>query len=309
MLWLACAQFAQAAPSSMAYQHYSRGVELAARKKWDEALAKFQLAIDLNPQYVASYVEWARASVMNGQRQAGLAKLTAALAYARTGEERARISRERDSLSDIFYTNETFQRYQTGLNYMKLERPASGVEQLERALKTEPDNVAVLAAYAKALQADERPKEALSALERAHALNEGNREVRVELAEATLAQNPERSQQLIRPLLGENFPERVAWLQAQALSALRRNREAIDFLRVQMERNPDWAYVPYWLGRLYAAESDGGWNARKFLMTFLKRTEMVAELDAAANTVEARALRAARTEAEAILTRVNKSLE
>lgn len=308
-LWLGLAVGAEAAPNSLAYQRYSRGVELATKKKWDAALQQFQEAIDLNPQYAASYVEWARAAVMMGRRKDALAKITAGLAFARGSEERKRLARERDSLADIFYTNETFQRYQNGLNYLKLDRPASAVEQMELALKTEPDNVAILAAYAQALQAEERTKEALSALERAHALHEGNVAVRTELAEATLTQNPERAQQLIRPLLAEAFEERVALIQAQALSALRKNKEALEFLRQQMERKPAWIFVPYWLGKLYSLEADGGWNARKFLMTFLKRTEAESEKEGALATAEGRRLKATRAEAEAILTRVNKLLE
>lgn len=83
------------AKSSLAYQNYSKGVELAARKKWEEALEKFQSAIDLNPAYVASYVEWARTSVMLGRRREGLERLTASLAFARSKEEREKIVRER----------------------------------------------------------------------------------------------------------------------------------------------------------------------------------------------------------------------
>lgn len=295
--------------TNLAYQHYSRGVELAGKKKWAEALEKFQAAIDLNPTYVDSYIEWGRASVMAGRRREGLEKLSAALAVARDGKDKERLTKERDSLSDIFYTNETFQQYQNGLNYLRLERSGSAVEALDKALKTEPDNVAVLLAYAHALQIEERRKEALAALERAFLLNEGNREVRMNLAEALLAQNPERASQLLKPLL-DPLEERVAWLQAQALSSLKRNREAIEFLRVNTEKNQQWVYAPFWLGKLYALEVGGGWNARKYLMTFLRRSMPKGTPESPeAQTPEARKLRAARAEAEALLTQVNRSLE
>jgi tetratricopeptide (TPR) repeat protein len=296
------------APNNLAYQNYSKGVELSAKKKWDDALEKFQAAIDLNPGYLASYVEWARAAVMIGRRRDGLEKLSASLAYARSKEEKERVLRERDSLSDIFYTNETFQQYQNGLNYQRLERPGSAVEALEKALKTEPDNVAVLLAYGRALQSEDRKKEALSAFERAIVLNDGNRDVRMDLAEALLPSNPERSIQLLKIML-EPLEERVAWIHSQALSSLEDNKEAIEFLRSAFESHPTWVYAPYWLGKLYSLEKGGGWNARKYLMTFLKRTEKAADLTNNDPTPEQKKLRTARTEADAILTRVNRALE
>lgn len=295
--------------SSLAYQNYTRGVELAAKKQWTEALQRFQSAIDLNPGYVASYIEWARSAVRLGRRGEALEKLTAGLAFARTREERNKVEKEKENLSEIFYTNETFQQYQNGLNYMRLDRSASAVEALEKALKTEPDNLLVLGAYAEALRAEERQKDALAVLERAFSLNESNRGIRVELAESSLSQNPERTLLLVKPLAEEPEREDVTWLQAQALSALKRNKEAIELLRGANERQPGWLYAPFWLGKLYSLEANNGWNARKYLMMFLKRSEVLEEKEKIEATAEIRKLRAARAEAEAILARVNRSLE
>jgi tetratricopeptide (TPR) repeat protein len=306
---LVAAPDAAFAKSSLAYQNYTRGVELAAKKQWAEALQKFQSAIDLNPAYVASYIEWARAAVRLGRRREGLEKLSASLEFARGAEEKKKLEKERANLSEIFYTNETFQQYQDGLNYMRLERSSSAVEALERALKTEPDNLLVLGAYAEALQAEERQRDALAVLERAFALNESNRKIRVELAKSSLAQNPERTLSLLKPLAEEPEQEEITWLRAQALSALKRNKEAIELLRTAYERQPSWLYAPYWLGKLYAIEADGSWNARKYLMTFLKRSEVLEDKEKIEATAEIRKLRAARAEAEAILVRVNRSLE
>jgi tetratricopeptide (TPR) repeat protein len=297
------------AKSSLAYQNYTRGVELGAKKQWSEALAKFQAAIDLNPGYVASYIEWARTAVRLGRRADALEKLSAALEFARAGEEKSKVEKERENLSDIFYTNETFQQYQNGLNYLRLERSGSAVESLEKALKSEPDNLSILAAYAKALQAEDRQKDALAVLERAFALNDGKRSIRVDLAESCLAQNPERTLLLLKPLGKDPDGERVAWLEAQALSATKRNKEALDLLRSAYERNPSWLYAPFWLGKLYSLETDGGWNARKYLMTFLKRTEAQDEKEKNDAGAASRKLRTARAEAQAILARVNQSLE
>ncbi|MGZ3693455.1 MAG: tetratricopeptide repeat protein [Bdellovibrionota bacterium] len=295
--------------SGLAYQNYTRGVELAAHKKWKDALEKFQSAIDLNPAYVASYIEYARTAVMAGERTKGLQKLTAALEFARSREDRERIGKERDSLSEIFYTNETFQLYQNGLNYLKLDRGSSALEALEKALKTEPDNVMVLTAYGRTLRDQDRIREAQEVLERALVLNDGKREVKVELAEIFLAAKPEKSLQLIKPMLENLKEERIASIYAQGLSATKRNREAIEFLKSSYEKQPSWVFAPLWLGKLYAQEPDGGWNARKYLMIFLRRTEVETQGATIDSSPEALKIKAARAEAEAILARVNRALE
>jgi tetratricopeptide (TPR) repeat protein len=308
LLFLAPAEAAKP-KSSLAYQYYSRGVELNSHKKREEALKQFQSAIDLNPSFVTSYVEYARTAVMLGKRQKGLEKLDAALAVARTKEDRERVRRERENLSEIFYTNETFQWYQNGLNFLKLDRAGSAVDALERAMHTEPDNILILTAYARALRQDDRLKDAVAALERALKLNEGKREVRLELAESSLTPDPERAHELLQDVAPAQQDERSVVLDAQALTALKRNREAIELLRTFYDKQPGSTYAPYWLGKLYERESNGSWNARKYLMTFIRRTEPQVQASKEENGAEARQLRAARAEADQILARVNRSLE
>jgi tetratricopeptide (TPR) repeat protein len=266
--------------------------------------------MDLNPTYTASYIEYARSSVLLGKRKEGLQKLTMAIGVVQRREDRERLQRERENLAEIFYTNETFQQYQNGLNYMKLERVGSAVEALEKALKTEPDNVLVLAAYARALQAEERQKEAQDTLEKAFALNDGDKGVRLDLAEMLIGKKPERTLLLLKPMGAEaSAEERIALLHARGLSALSRNREAVEYLRERAERQQSWLYAQLWLGKLYSLEQNGNWNARKHLMTFLKRTDGLVQEKLEDIPPEMRQLRLARSEAEALLLRVNKALE
>jgi hypothetical protein len=56
-------------------------------------------------------------------------------------------------------------------------------------------------------------------------------------------------------------------------------------------------------------ESNGAWNARKYLMTFLRRSDSLVPLQRDDAGPEARQLKAARAEADQILARVNRSLE
>lgn len=299
------------AKPNVAFQTYSKGMELVDKKKLNEALEQFDLAMKANPGYVPAHIEWARTAVLLGRRKEALEKLNFAIGSLKQKEDKEKIARERESLSDVFYTNDTFQQYQNGLNYLKLERTGSAIEALEKALKTEPENLLILSAYAKALMAEEKQKEATEILERAFQLNSGRKEIRVSLADLLLSQNPERSVFLVKPIVESDSPEEEAsWVYAKALSSLKKNREAIDFLKETVDRQPTWIMGSYWLGKMYALEYDGGWNARKYLMTFLKRSESFVTPNAAEPiSAEARRWKTARAEAEEILERVNKSLE
>jgi len=304
-LSLALGAEAKVAP---AFQVYSKGVDLAGKKKWAEALEKFDATISQNPAFVSAYLEWARAAMMLNRRTEALNKLSAALAFARNEAERKKIVDERNSLSEIFFTNEAFQAYQYGLNFLSLDQVGKAIESLEKAKGLEGDNVLVLTAYAKALKLEEKEAESVEILEKAFALNEGLEPVRINLAESILGKNPQRAQQLLRPLLQGAPEEKVYWLQAQALSSQKRNKDAIEFFRAAVDRNPHWSFAPFWLGKLYSLESNGAWNARKYLMTFLKRTQKSGQGNAS-ETEEGRKLLAARAEAEELLVRVNRALE
>lgn len=299
------------AKPNAAFQNYSKGMELADKKKLTEALEQFELAIKANPAYVSAQIEWARTAVLLGKRREALEKLNTAITTLKNRDDKEKIARERESLSDIFYTNETFQQYQNGLNYLKLDRTGSATEALEKALKTEPENLLILSAYAKALMAEEKQKEATEVLEKALYLNAGRKEIRISLAEILLSQNPERSVFLVKPVIESALPdEEASWVYAKALSALKKNREAIDYLKGVVDQQPSWIMGSFWLGKMYSLEHDGSWNARKYLMTFLKRSEAYTTPSVGENiSAEARRWKLARAEAEEILERVNRSLE
>lgn len=297
LLFVLVSAQASAAREPQAFTAYTKGVELLEKKRYADAVERFQRAISQRPGYVAAYIDCARAYVLWGKRSEGLAKLEQALRFAKKNDEKERISRERSQLAEIFYTNATFQHYQNGLNFMRLERVGAAVSAFEKALSLEPDNVAILSAYAQAIQQEEGWGAAVKALELAHRLNPERRETRVLLADAVLSTQPERSLQLIRPVLREAPAEESGWiLQLKALTSVKKEKEGLDALREQADRNPRWTEAHYWLGKHYALRPEDGWLARKHLLIFLKRDE-AQELP-----------KTMRDEAEALLARVNKSL-
>jgi thioredoxin-like negative regulator of GroEL len=169
--------------------------------------------------------------------------------------------------------------------------------------------VLVLLAYARALRQEDRGKEAITILQRALKLNDGKREVHLTLADALLSTDPAATHELLTGISGAGSDERAVWLDAQALSSLHRNGEAIELVRGYFDRQPGSLYAPFWLGKLYEKESKGFWNARKYLMTFMRRADPLLTAAKEENTAEAKQLRAARAEADQILARVNKALE
>lgn len=309
LILLSISAQAAAPQKTLAYQNYSRGVELVSHKKWQEALSKFQSAIDLNPGYVDSYIEYARASVMLQQRKNGLDKLNAAYDLARDAKDKEKIQHEIENLSEIFFTNDTFQQYQNGLNYLRLNQVAGASNALEKALKIEPDNVLIMIAYAKSLMAEDKNKDAQEVLQKTFELNPRKSEVRLSLAEILLGKDTERSLAILKPMIANISDEKVAILQARALSSAKKNKEALQFLGERAEKQTSWVQAQFWLGKLYALEPGSGWNARKHLMTFLRRSESLPAKRGEEPALQDRLVKNYRLEAEAILTQVNQSLE
>ncbi|MCO5142728.1 MAG: tetratricopeptide repeat protein [Oligoflexia bacterium] len=294
---------------ALAIQSYTKGVELTEKKKWQEALDLFEKSIELNPTYVASYIEFARTAVLSGKRTLGLEKIVEGLEQVKSKEGRDSLLKERDNLSEVFYTNDTFQKFQSGLNYFKLDRNVAAIEALESALKTEPDNLLILIAYARVLVKEQRYKDSMVILERAFFLNNNNKDVRFMLAEGSLEMSPERTIQLLRPMVSLGMTEeKTAILNARALSASKRNKEAIDFLKPLVDEHSSWVFSQLWLGKFYSLEADDSWSARKYLMTFQKRAE--SELNSNKLSEEEKAIyKTSMDEAAIILNRVNDLLE
>lgn len=110
-------------------------------------------------------------------------------------------------------------------------------------------------------------------------------------------------------MLSDSGDEKISILQARALAASKKNKEAIDFLRDRSEKRASWLVSHLWLGKFYAAEVDGGWNARKHLMTFIKRAEPFTAAKEDSASPEGKDWKIMKLEAENLLERVNKSLD
>ena len=280
---------------------FATGIRLASEKKYAQASEKFELAVKEDPTFIAAYVESARALVLAGKRKDGLKRIEAALQIARKKFDLDRLKNQRRLLSEIFYTNATYQRYQDGVNHMQGMKLRAAIEAFEQALATEPDNVEVMIAYARALQAVDDWKESVNVLEQAFALNPDKKEARLLLAKALLSTNQERTIQLLRPLIDDPLEsEDVVVTYAQALAKRGQTAEAIAILQRDVDRRTDRLRTLYWLGKYHSDSPDNRWVARKHLHTFLKRSERAEGEDE---------LRGLQQEAKRIVERLDGELE
>lgn len=287
-----------AATTRIAPKSYTKGADLLAHKNYEAAQQKFLDSIRQSPGFIAAYIDYARAALLLKKRKDGLNKLEQALLLGVRKDERMHLQEERSSLAEIFFTNQTFQQYQNGLNFLQLERASAAIENFERALQTEPDNVAILTAYGEALIKDNNVSAGIKAYEQALALNPDKRAARLGLAEALGVSQAKRMQSLLEPIaLDPDVSERAALLYAKALVGLSKEKDAYEYLRIRAERNSDWVESLFWLGKNYSQNKEAAWLARKYLMMFLKREREHSGLPANI-----------RDEARALLARVNDSL-
>jgi len=297
-----------------AYLLYTKGVELSAKKKYGEAIDKFAKAISQNPSFVAAYIEYARALALQGKRGLALEKLEEGFKATSSTQDKAKLQQERVQLSELFYTNKTFQQYQDGLNFLRLDRAGVAVSSFEKALTVEPDNVAILLGYAQAIQMEEGLSAGVRPLERAFQINPEKKETRTMLGEALIQGEPEKAAGLLRPLAKQaDASEQVSVLYARSLFEQQnelKQKEASDFLHERVDKNTTWSIAMFWLGKFYAKNPENYWLARKYLMMYLKREDekkLLLSSDATA-AVPARP-NVLHEEAEKILSRVNKGLQ
>jgi tetratricopeptide (TPR) repeat protein len=275
-----------------------QAADLVQSKSYAKAEQKYLEIIKYHPNHVPAYLELARTEMLLKKRKDALEKLDLALKVATRKEERQKIQDQRSNLSEVFFTNQTFQQYQNGLNFMQLDRASAAIENFERALLAESDNVAILTAYGQALSKESNGAAALKAYEQALLLNPDKKDAKILLAENILESNPKRVVALLESVAIEtDVSEKSAMLYAKALFALAKEKEAFEYLRFRAERNVAWVESLFWLGKTYSKNKDGAWLARKYLMLFLKRERERSQFPVL------------REEAQTLMSRVNDSLQ
>ena len=70
------------------FTHYGVGLEYANLEQWEEALAAFQRALELDAQYIAAHMQKSRVELRLGRRDAAGAALRAGIAAARAKGDR-----------------------------------------------------------------------------------------------------------------------------------------------------------------------------------------------------------------------------
>ncbi len=297
------------AKESSGYQLYSKGVELASQNKCKDATEFFHRAIKLNPSFVSSYIELARCETLLNNRQNGLEVLLKGLAKVKREEDQKKIRKELTNLTEIFYTDNAFQKYQNGLNYLRIGRYNAATEELTSANEKEPVNVLVLLALAKSTELDGNPKSAQEYLEKAVHWNPGKLEALENLAAYIWSTNAERAVSLLEPYRKHHPSERTLTFYSLALTKMKPGKDSLENLRRAVEENNNWIFGAYWLGKSYAEEGSGNWLARKYLMTFEKRVDGVFQNPKDRAPYELEEFKTLKKQADTLLTRVNQALQ
>lgn len=109
-------------------------------------------------------------------------------AQASEGSQRQGLVRYAGVISRFFFTNQTFQVYQDGLNLMAGRKFGSARERLEKAFSAEPDNVEILTRLGQCGFLDGNPKAAVDYFRAARKLNPFAPEIRLWLGRSLFLQ-------------------------------------------------------------------------------------------------------------------------
>jgi DNA-binding winged helix-turn-helix (wHTH) protein/TolB-like protein len=156
-----------AQPGKEAYQAYLRGIFSLRYRAFDQAIASFQQATQLDGRFAGAYAGLARARVELGRppREDGPASLAAA---QRALEIDPQLAEGHLALGDVLFKD-------------RLDWQRAGAE-YRRAVALAPGNAETHYAYARYLTALGRLDEAISVMERAHALDPASMAVTSEYA-------------------------------------------------------------------------------------------------------------------------------
>lgn len=309
------------APSAQAIRNqnindpFAVGMKLVRERSYAEAVEMLEAAVAEDPHFITAHLELARSLVMSGRRLDGLNRLAKAQRLAKSTSDQRRIRHQRDLLAGIFYTNETFQHYQDGLNLMRDRKTRGATQSFEKALAKEPDNAQILTAYGDALLSLDDRNQSVKLLERAHSILPERNDVRISLANGLLNKDPERAATLLRSLVSDSSAEESSVLTyVQALERIGKIRDAIAVLRRTTSEHRNRLQSVFWLGKYYSLQPEGAWMARRYLMIFLRRLEGAdEEIPTAAQSGAAAKKRAAlmdglRRQAKSLLERINADL-
>jgi len=250
---------------------------LSLQKKWADAAVVFRATLRQNPEHTGAALGLARALAFSGRREEALTLLLR-FADQTTGDRRTVFIRRAKVLGRVFLTNNTFQLYQDGLNFMQTAKIRAARERFEKALEQEPDNVEILTRLGQTLMAEKDFDSASERLRLATRLGPFEPEIRLWLGHA-LHQRGELKEALEELRAAHQaLPDLemgVLWLAATLISSGQR-AAAIQFLTDSCQRHPGHLLALFQLARLRLQSPDSKssqalWASRKDLQLILSR--------------------------------------
>jgi predicted Zn-dependent protease len=258
---------------------YEEAQTLMNHQKWPEAAIILQGVLKEAPHYSPAAIDLARSLVYSSRREEALSVLEEAVSHEK-GPRRAVLIRRERVLARLFVTNETFQGFQEGVNFLDARKFGSACERLAQVLEREPDNVEILTRLGQCRLLDGDADSAAERLRLARKLSPHEPQVRLWLGRA-LQQRGEIEEALteLRSARQELKDSELAaiWL-AEALASNGQRTAATDVLDQDVKQNPMHVESLYTSARLkYIAiqkeNPQALWAVRRDLQLALSRLD------------------------------------
>lgn len=219
---------------------YREARQFLRDRRWPEAAIVLRSLHRHDPSSVGVSLDLSRALAFSGRREEALSLLEQLLSREKKASRREFLMRRVRVLSRMFYSNDSFQAYQDGVNLLSAGKYRPARERLEKALALEPDNVEVLVRIGQSLVLEQDEDSAAERLKFARKLNAFEPEVRLWLGRAMHRRGELREAveelRIAQQELG-NSQLAPVWY-AEALSASGQRGAAAEVLEKDSQANP-----------------------------------------------------------------------
>jgi len=255
---------------------YFEAKQFIKKNRWEEAAIVLRSVHRKSPEFTPAAIDLAIALTQTERREEALDVLIQSTGREKKGKRDTLIRRVR-VLSRLFFTKETFQTYQDGLNLVALGKYRAARERFEKTLSIEPDNVEVLTRIGQCSVLDRDFDSAAERLRLARKLNPFEPEVRLWLGRALHQRGEIKEAVAELRAVAEELPSSElapVWL-AEALSSLGQKAAAMKVLDDDSKAQPFHLLGLMALAKLQAQTITRDpqilWSARKNLQLALSR--------------------------------------
>jgi len=256
--------------------------QLLDKGNWDDAIPLYREYLKQDPKSLIAVMGLSTALTHSGNRSQSLEILVEAVNNLSTGEARIygeNIKQRIDNIYRLFFTNQTFQTFQDGLNLLFVSKFSAAKEKFKKALAEEPDNGEVLIRLGQAALADNDVQSGVKYFKTAKKLNPFCLSARMWLGRALQLSNAfAQAVEEFEAVHKENPQSEwtVVWM-AEALFSMGQSNVATMLLDSDVKQHPLHVMSLVTSAKLRLQLKQGGienlWVAKKNLQLALNRLD------------------------------------